>query len=307
MRWVAFFLLFLTLAAGCVLEDKPVDPGIDGGIDGGICDPPCTDGTPICNANSQCVQCAAEADGECTDPTPVCEAGGFDCVECNTSAECNDPNMAHCHEDTHECDACVGDADCNGINGLPRCQADACVQCTPAMEEDDCSGDSCDPRTFTCTGTEVGSVATCEECVSDSECGEAGNRCVLMAYNGQPYPSLETGFCLKSIELGGSCTNPYRIVLRRTSVSGADADDYCGINENLATCQAVRALLADDLCTPENGDLDCPQPSGLCRELPGVLNRCTYLCGSVVECVSSPAPGSTCGSSGSGGDDYCGG
>ncbi len=81
MRWVAFFLLFLTLAAGCVLEDKPVDPGIDGGIDGGICDPPCTDGTPICNANSQCVQCTAEADGECTDPTPVCEAGGFDCVE----------------------------------------------------------------------------------------------------------------------------------------------------------------------------------------------------------------------------------
>ncbi|UCF48143.1 MAG: hypothetical protein JSU89_13370, partial [Myxococcales bacterium] len=111
------------------------------------------------------------------------------------------------------------------------------------------------------------------------------------------------------IDLGGSCTNPYRTVVTRPSLSGAEADDYCGINEDLTTCQAVRALLADTPCDPANGDQDCPQPAGRCRELPGALNRCTYLCSSLVECVT---PGSSCDSSGAGGSggaggDYCGG
>jgi hypothetical protein len=303
MKWVALFGLLVTLAPGCVLEDKPVDPGMDGGVDAGTCNPPCADETPICFDNSKCVECTATDDTQCTDPTPVCEAGGFKCVECNTSAECTDPNLAHCVEDTNECDACEGDTDCNGIDDLPRwCQAGACVECTAATEAEDCGVKSCDPRTSECTTTDVGSRATCETCVADSECGEGGNRCVLMEYDGRPYPDVQTGFCLKSILLGGSCTNPYRTVIRRTSLSGALADDYCGINEDLATCEAVRALLADDPCDPENGDLDCPQPSGLCEELPGVLDRCTYLCSSIVECV---APGSTCGPSGPG--SYCGG
>ena len=66
MKWVAFFLLVLTLAAGCVLEDKPVDPGIDGGIDGGMCNPPCTDDAPVCNSESNCVELDACA------TSPIC-------------------------------------------------------------------------------------------------------------------------------------------------------------------------------------------------------------------------------------------
>jgi hypothetical protein len=128
-----------------------------------------------------------------------------------------------------------------------------------------------------------------------------------MTYDGARYPNNEGGFCLKSIDLGGSCTNPYRIVITRTSLSGVPAEDYCGINEDLATCQAVRALLGDLACDPVNEDQDCPQPSGLCRELPGILNRCTYLCSDIVECKLPPAPGSTCNASGSGGNKYCGG
>jgi hypothetical protein len=90
----------------------------------------------------------------------------------------------------------------------------------------------------------------------------------------------------------------------KPSLSGAAIDDYCGINENLATCPAVRALLADTECDPSDGDGDCPDPAGLCRELPGAVNRCTYLCASIVEC---DVPGSTCDSSGPSDEDYCGG
>jgi hypothetical protein len=305
MRSLAFFLAILTLAPGCVLEDKPVIPE-DGGVEAGPCGV-CEFATPVCNDELQCVECTAEQGSFCTDQMLVCKAGAFECVECNANSDCNDPSAARCDPEQNECGGCESETDCIGIEGRPICNDRTCVQCTPATEDVDCDGKSCDPASFACTDTEVGSLETCEECVADSECGEDGNRCVPMTYDGARYPNEGIGFCLKSIDLGGSCANPYRIVVRRTSLSGAAADDYCGINEDLATCQAVRALLADTPCNPVNADQDCPQPAGLCRELPGVLNRCTYLCSDVVECKSPPAPGSTCGSSGSGGDDYCGG
>ncbi len=309
MRSLSSFLLILTLSGGCVLEDTPVGPVIDGGTDSGpdgsnICNPACTESTPVCTADFTCAECEGTNDAYCESQSKVCKTDGTDCVDCNTSAECNDPNAAGCNTGANECEGCEGDTDCDGITGLPYCEAEVCEQCRPVTEAKDCNGTSCNPKTFTCTTTPLGSVETCEECVADSECGEEGNRCVPMDYDGTRYPNADTGFCLKSIELGGSCANPYRIVLTKTSLSGAAIDEYCGINEDLATCPAVRALIADQPCNPGNGDQDCPQPSGLCRELPGELDRCTYLCASVVECVT---PGATCGSSGSGGQDYCGG
>jgi len=306
MRWVAFFLLFLTLATGCVLEDKPIDPDFDGGVEAGTCIV-CPTTTPVCYNDTLCVECTADDERYCTQMAQVCKTDAFECVDCNASTECNDPDAAHCNTETNECEACEGDADCNGILGLPRCLADTCVQCTPATEEDDCDGDSCNPRTLTCTGTEVGSVATCEECVSDTECGEPGNRCVAMTYQGNPYPDLLTGFCLKITDDG--CEQPYSITLSmRPSLSGPPNNDYCGINEQLATCPAVKALVGNRQCLSGDPE-ECPQPSGLCKQVGNLQNRCTYPCASGVECLENipdGRPGSTCGSSGSG-SDYCGG
>jgi hypothetical protein len=308
MKWVAFFLLLLTLAPGCVLEDKPVDPGVDGGA--GSCTPPCSDDTPFCTAESECVACTPEADDYCTDMAQVCKSDGVTCVDCNGSAECDDPDAAHCDAETNECESCEGDSDCNGIGGLPRCPAGTCVECTPANEATDCLGTSCDPRTFACTGTDVGSRETCETCVADSECGEEGNaseqhRCVEMFYDGDQYPDEDAGFCLKVFSPGG-CEQPYAIrISDRDSLSGEPVQSYCGINETLATCPAVRALDQNQEC-PGGEDVECPT-AGLCRDVGGLSNRCTYLCGDETQCDKAPNPGSTCGSSGSGSDDYCGG
>ncbi|MBW2381024.1 MAG: hypothetical protein JRG70_15985 [Deltaproteobacteria bacterium] len=183
-----------------------------------------------------------------------------------------------------------------------------CVECTPDTETDDCGGKSCDPATFACTETVLASRETCQTCVSDSECKEVGNRCVAMTYQGAPYPDMQTGFCLKTTE--GGCEQPYSITLSmRPSLSGPPNDNYCGINEQLATCPAVRALVDNQQCL--SGDpQECPQPSGLCEQVGDLQNRCTYPCASVVECLENNPegrPGSTCGSSGSGSDDYCGG
>jgi hypothetical protein len=316
MRPLAFLLLLLTAATACVLEDKPVDPGGDGGVDGGICNPSCADETPVCNADSECVECTATDQVYCTDSMRVCKTGAFECVDCNTSAECTDADAAHCNASTNECEACVDDADCVGIDGLPRCEdtTETCVQCTPDTEAEDCSTTSCNPDTFTCTTTEVGSVGTCEECVADSECGEAGqpstqHRCVEMFFPvGERFPDEQTGFCLKVFSQGG-CEQPYAIrISDGQSVSGGSPQSYCGINETVATCSAVRALQENQVC-PTGEDTQCPE-SGLCRDVGGLPNRCTYHCASVVECLEDlpqGRPGSTCGSSGPGSDDYCGG
>ena len=58
MRSLAFFLAILTLAPGCVLEDKPVIPE-DGGVEAGPCGV-CEFATPVCNDELQCVECTAE-------------------------------------------------------------------------------------------------------------------------------------------------------------------------------------------------------------------------------------------------------
>lgn len=317
MRWSPFFLGFLALAAACVIEDKPLNPDgsiSDGSVEAGECGF-CPMDRPVC-FETRCVQCTAEEDDYCTDRVQFCDTEAFECVNCLADGDCRAASASRCDLDSNECESCESNEQCDDVNGLPStgnaCDEGTCVDCTPGTESDTCANDmSCNPATRECTNTQVGSLDVCEECVADSECGDEGEpseayRCVPMFYAGERFPDEETGFCLKSIALGGSCSNPYRIVLTRPSLSGGAPDDYCSINEELATCPAVRALLSDTECDPANGDEDCP-PAGICRELPGDLNRCTYLCSDLVECKNPPAPGSTCGASSSGNGDYCGG
>jgi hypothetical protein len=309
MKSLAFFLAVLTLTAGCVLEDKPVVPE-DGGVEAGPCGS-CPLDTPICTDDVTCVECTAEKDSFCTEQTLVCKTDAFDCVECNANSDCDDPAASRCNTAQNECEECESEADCTSIEGRPLCDNGTCVECTPDTEGTDCDGTSCNPASFTCTDTDVGSLETCEECVADSECGLDGSpseehRCVEMFYpTGERFLDDKMGFCLKVFAPGG-CEQPYAIrISDRESLSGDPLQSYCGINETLATCSAVRALKENKAC-PSGEDSECPE-SGLCRDVGGLSNRCTYRCRDVVECKEPELPGWTCGSSGSGGDEYCGG
>ncbi len=118
------------------------------------------------------------------------------------------------------------------------------------------------------------------------------------------FPDSDTGFCLKSTD--GGCVRPYSVTLAigpafPTSSSQAD---YCGVDEDIVTCPAVRALLGDAEC-PGGSDDEC-EIGGICRDVGSLQNRCTYLCVIPAQCPAGP-PADSCGSSGSGGDDYCGG
>ena len=305
MRSVACLLWLLLLAGGCVLENQPVDSpdGGTGGTGGNACGS-CPPETPACDADSRtCVVCTTDDTRACMGATPVCDPENNACVRCVTNAQCPDPDAARCED--NECKGCLTSTDCEGFQDLPACNAGECVQCIPQTEASNCNGTSCNPATFTCTTTRLNSRETCETCVSDSDCAEPDDRCVEMFYQGERFPDEETGFCLT--ESSASCQQPFSIpLIARPSLSGPPSQDYCGINEALATCEAVRALVDNQRC--ENGDdAECPQPSGLCRRVGVLDDRCTYACSGDAQCDNPPNPGSNCGDGGSGGQLYCGG
>jgi hypothetical protein len=166
--------------------------------------------------------------------------------------------------------------------------------CTPATEETSCPGTSCHPETLTCTALGVASRDTCETCFSDSNCAAPDHRCVRMTYYGEPIPDELTGFCLqiaqsRTVAASYDCAPPFAVRLpNRESLSGAKAQDYCGLYEKLTSCPAVLAFQGEMPC-PNGRDDECPE-GGLCREFKVEGNkteyRCTYACDSDADCSS---------------------
>ena len=165
--------------------------------------------------------------------------------------------------------------------------------CTVANQDRDCNGKSCNPLTLECSEFGPDEQDTCETCVSDENCRESDHRCVLMEFKGDPYPNDHIGFCLPIADQdspGGPyhCNGeePYVAVLEdRVSMSGAGPSAYCGVHEDLTTCDAVLAQLDEAPCT-EGHDEHCPT-GGLCRYTQdnGKWDfRCTYECTSNAEC-----------------------
>ncbi len=97
------------------------------------------------------------------------------------------------------------------------------------------------------------------------------------------------------------------IAIPRDSVGKA-----CGIEQDLATCEAVLALVADWHCSGPNGmcgpfqQPEVPVPGALCDPVGGFGDRCTYACGSTQECLLS-GPASSCGTGTAVPPGWCGG
>jgi hypothetical protein len=280
------------------LEDAGQDAQVapDAEADAGPCGV-CPDGE-VCDVDStDCVQCVGPSD--CDSTAPVCNLTTHTCVGCVLDSDCNTAAAARCNAGT--CVACDNRDQCAGITGTEECgPAGECVACT-ATETAECGGNPC-TLDNTCsaygTGREV-----CEACDTDANC-QANHFCMPMEYDSMTRPG---GYCLLDLSLGGGCTAPFTTSRRRTSLSGRDTT-FCGINEPLATCEATRALI-DSVGCPTGGDSECPQPSGLCRTISGVANRCTYACGAPGQCLNPTlrAAESTCGVGGGSGPMFCGG
>jgi hypothetical protein len=231
-------------------------------------------------------------DGNCLGTTtPFCDNSRNTCVACLAATDCTSATAAACTNGS--CTACTSNADCSHLGSKGICNVGTCVQCTVANETP-CNGNSCNPATYGCTSTPVGMAGKCKACLADSECiggvpGDGGavtSRCVPMSYKGTP----RGGYCLQRGTAG--CSNPYQVPVNSGSMSGATAEAYCGINQNATTCEAVLDLVASKICT---ADLDCGLgQGGLCKTVGLSTNHCSIPCISGAECLTFPAPGSTC-------------
>jgi hypothetical protein len=272
----------------------------------------CVDATTVCEpASSTCVECTADSQAACEASDKVCKDGGHVCVECNTSAECLDAAKPFCGED-NKCRPCTADAECSGgticdtTSGAFKGQ---CVGCTPAREAEVippstkalCDGKSCNPFTRECTSRTLGQTQICRACSADSECTD-GHRCIQMNFGEQSHRPLSDdegggGYCLKIVS-GANCDKPYTFTLARTSISGVASGSYCGLDEGLTTCEAVRRY-GDDCPT---GDASvCASAGARCEIVGSAANICTYSCSDATQCLSNKR----C-DKGSTGSSYCG-
>lgn len=201
----------------------------------------------------------------CLGDTPLCNEDSGQCVDCNTTDDCDD--------------------------GVCDLTAHRCVECTRETEEEQCGQFSCSSLTQTCTTTLRGNRDTCDPCEADSEC-ITGRRCVLHTFAGD-----EVGhFCF--LEQGTvGCGNtvperrPYRRPVDLTSIDNVDAT-YC-LPPVTTTCQGIRdtqskACDASDECGVEGLN------DGYCPDAGTGQGACSYLCdggfdcGGTLECAGTP-------------------
>lgn len=259
-----------------------------------------TVGRPICDGSQAlCVGCLKNSD--CKDASkPQCHPTAKLCVACLSNADCGADTASRCDGPTNTCGACQSNSDCAHIDAKAICLAGAagqgsrCVRCT-SSDESACvvkgTAYSCNPKTHDCTETPTASRKTCESCVADSECGtnegkpDPNSRCVPMSFQGAAYG--EAGYCLQTAASAGTsgCPAPFTVPQTAASLSGAASQTYCGINQQVTTCEALLDLFGSKSC---EADADCGAGrGGLCRTVGTNPHRCTIACSETTECTST--------------------
>ena len=266
------------------------------------CSSSCTGDTPVCDeAAKECVGCLADKD--CSGDAALCDSASQSCVACLDTTDCTDGAASVC--ESGACGACTTNDDCAHISGKGICDAGACVECTVATDDresdtDDCGTGVCNPETNACDSTLTqDSKDICGSCIADNEC-KVGQGCIALQYTGGMAPVDMGGTCMKLVP--GGCSSPYEAgAIKRESLSGAAATNYCGLSEEFTTCAAIADLKAGKLCA---SDADCgsEQGEGRCETVNfGANKKCTYSCTSSNQCVL----GNDC--NGASGNEYCGG
>jgi hypothetical protein len=260
-----------------------------------ISDSDCEDsGAPRCEAN-ECTECADDEDCGSHGELAHCDPSSGACAQCVTDEQCPSSTASSCVD--NECVGCTTDAHCDHLNWPAVCDEEAaeCVQCT-ADKEWTCGNGACDPATRACTTVPRGSIGICGACVADSQCvgGDQAQpiaRCVPMEHDGLPRPG---GYCLRR-ETEGCQSNVFTTLLTAESLSGASPELYCGIRQDVVTCEAVVDLTEDVEC-PFQDDRECgcqrdaygtclaPGVGGVCAEVSGEPYRCTYPCDNSTQC-----------------------
>ena len=236
----------------------------------------------------------------CGGDTPHCDETSMECVACLGDGDCDDPAAAKC--DAGSCVACDDSAQCTGVTGTEVCEAGTCVECT--VDDASACDDTCDLLALECVDVAAGSVGNCKACSNDDQCG-AGHRCIPLDFEG----SAHGHYCLA--EPDPTCARPFQKAVNKASVNGVAATDYCGIEEDLATCEAVLALVqgwfctgTDGMCSEMEGGTEMAVPGAVCQPVDLGGDACTYGCNGVQQC---PLAIDSCGDGDETPPGWCGG
>lgn len=248
-------------------------------------------GREHCDVETEsCVQCLGN--GDCPSGE-VCSAD-HNCVGCLVQRDCTDAARPRCDARSASCAGCKSDSDCTHIEGRRFCHLPEgeCVECT-IEHEDVCGGQVCNDM-HRCTDVRRGNVKRCEPCKFDSECSsgdrplaERDHRCVPTSYRGRP----RGAFCLQVADL--PCERPYTVVIPNlTSLSGAQAASYCGIDQMRTTCEAVHEGLkqgCSQATDPQCGAPDLPDDAVCLPTTDANAFMCTYRCTRDDQCPEGAA------------------
>jgi hypothetical protein len=247
--------------------------------------------TPACGGGGSCVPCTTDKKSLCSGAAPACNPQTTACVACVEDGDCPSEQAAACQSD-RMCGFCTEDADCARFGRVCDSRKGACVACHPESEESDCrtdrtcdaktadcAGTACDPKTLSCTTKTRGTVATCQACVSDSEC-VASHRCIPLFFGEGDTKKALGGYCMKQATTG--CARPYGTPISRESLSGKSAESYCGLAEATVTCESRAALIENKTCS--GMDDSCGVTGGLCKTVNFIANSCTYACRNALDC-----------------------
>jgi hypothetical protein len=244
----------------------------------------------------------APCGGSCKDPTPLCDKTSDKCVACLGDGDCKDAAKAKC--DKGSCVPCTASEQCKAFAATPACDAGKCVECKLGEEMACAGGKTCDLVAKKCVAIAAGSVKNCNSCSNDVQC--MNGACIALEFNKQPHGY----FRLKAPSPG--CQQPFGVAVNKASISGAAAKNYCGIDQDRATCEAVNAMLAgwvcsgmDGKCGPQNMP-EVSVPGALCKQVGLLPNRCTYACANAQQCPSG-SPVDTCGTGTNTPPGWCGG
>lgn len=233
--------------------DTAIDSAVDSDVpdEGTDADDPCAlvdcEAGLICNPDDgMCVQCLTSD-----------ECGGAECVDntcpaesCETDEECTSTAASHCGEEM-TCEPCTLTEQCEHIDSGLACLDGTCVE--PAEDN------------------------TCTPCESDADCGEGA--CIPMRFDGE---LLDGSWCAARAPEGvGECPNrPFRNRIRgRANTAGTLIADFCSIDENTTTCEAVRDGLDVRACEDPAACGEDGIDDALCVE-----GACTYRCETSDEC-----------------------
>ncbi|QQR91067.1 MAG: hypothetical protein IPJ88_04870 [Myxococcales bacterium] len=288
--FIAFVFSLATLTAttfiGCEKTDLCTSDNPPAGCFTCYTNDDCSGDKPVCDIpNNTCVECLEST--QCTGDNKYCDTTSSTCVACLDSTQCTTPEAPVCDTTTFTCTGCTENTDCEAFPNNTICHNDKCVECTTEQEDDICGIYICVPSTNTCSDTiEQGSAGICQSCVSDTQC-QMDHNCIAMLFNEDP---RDNGYCLKLVSAG--CEKPWTAdTITSASLSGAPENDYCGIKQNLTTCEAVLELVNENGC-PNGTDEECGAEGlsdGLCRDFGLALNQCTYPCDGVVQCKDGTA------------------